>query len=172
MIREERLLKVILAPHISEKSTIAAEENNTIVFKVANDATKAEVKAAVEKLFEVEVTGVRTLNVKGKTKRTGMRFGRRSDWKKAYVTLKEGSELDFVGGAELGQLGVDAEDPRIAAAWLVGEVVGLVDGEVAVARAAAGHGGHDGECEEQGRGADRLARKLWAGRKREGALTR
>ena len=100
MIREERLLKVILAPHISEKSTIAAEENNTIVFKVANDATKAEVKAAVEKLFEVEVTGVRTLNVKGKTKRTGARFGRRNDWKKAYVTLKEGSELDFVGGAE------------------------------------------------------------------------
>jgi len=99
MIREERLLKVILAPHISEKSTIAAEENNTI-FKVASDATKAEIKAAAEKLFEVEVTGVRTLNVKGKTKRTGMRFGRRSDWKKAYVTLKEGSELDFVGGAE------------------------------------------------------------------------
>ncbi|PRD34532.1 UNVERIFIED_CONTAM: rplW [Trichonephila clavipes] len=86
MIREERLLKVILAPHISEKSTIAAEENNTIVFKVASDATKAEIKAAAEKLFEVEVTGVRTLNVK--------------DWKKAYVTLKEGSELDFVGGAE------------------------------------------------------------------------
>jgi large subunit ribosomal protein L23 len=100
MIREERLLKVIVAPHISEKSTIAAEENNTIVFKVANDATKAEIKVAVEKLFEVEVTGVRTLNVKGKTKRTGMRFGRRNDWKKAYVTLKEGSELDFVGGAE------------------------------------------------------------------------
>ena len=100
MIREERLLKVIVAPHISEKSTIAAEENNTIVFKVAKDSTKAEVKAAVEKLFEVEVTGVRTLNVKGKTKRTGMRFGRRNDWKKAYVTLKEGSELDFVGGAE------------------------------------------------------------------------
>ena len=100
MIREERLLKVILAPHISEKSTIAAEENNTIVFKVVNDATKAEIKAAVEKLFEVEVTGVRTLNVKGKTKRTGARFGRRNDWKKAYVTLKEGSELDFVGGAE------------------------------------------------------------------------
>ncbi|ALS31545.1 MULTISPECIES: 50S ribosomal protein L23 [Pseudoalteromonas] len=100
MIREERLLKVIVAPHISEKSTIAAEENNTIVFKVAKDSTKAEVKAAVEKLFEVEVTGVRTLNVKGKTKRTGARFGRRNDWKKAYVTLKEGSELDFVGGAE------------------------------------------------------------------------
>ncbi|MGO2168694.1 50S ribosomal protein L23 [Pseudoalteromonas sp. AOP31-A2-14] len=100
MIREERLLKVILAPHISEKSTVAAEENNTIVFKVVNDATKAEIKLAVEKLFEVEVMGVRTLNVKGKTKRTGARFGRRNDWKKAYVTLKEGSELDFVGGAE------------------------------------------------------------------------
>lgn len=100
MIREERLLKVILAPHVSEKSTNTAEQSNTIVFKVVNDANKAEIKAAVEKLFEVEVTGVRTLNVKGKTKRTGTRFGRRSDWKKAYVTLKEGSELDFVGGAE------------------------------------------------------------------------
>jgi len=96
MIREERLLKVILAPHISEKSTIAAEENNTIVFKVASDATKAEIKAAAEKLFEVEVTGVRTLNVKGKTKRTGMRFGRRSDWKKAYVTLRAGDSIDVV----------------------------------------------------------------------------
>ena len=100
MIREERLLKVIVAPHISEKSTIAAEENNTIVFKASNDATKAEIKAAVEKLFEVSVVGVNTLNVKGKVKRTGARFGRRNDWKKAYVTLKEGSELDFVGGAE------------------------------------------------------------------------
>lgn len=100
MINEERLLKVLLAPNISEKATTAAEATNTVVFKVATDATKAEIKAAVEKLFEVEVTGVRTLNVKGKTKRTGMRFGRRSDWKKAYVTLKEGSELDFVGGAE------------------------------------------------------------------------
>ncbi|SDK36574.1 MULTISPECIES: 50S ribosomal protein L23 [Ferrimonas] len=100
MIREERLLKVLLAPHISEKSTMAAELSNTIVFKVATDATKAEVKAAVEKLFEVEVTGVRTVNVKGKTKRTGARFGRRSDWKKAYVTLAEGADIDFVGGAE------------------------------------------------------------------------
>ena len=100
MISEERLLKVLRAPLISEKSTINAEANNTIVFKVAKGATKAEIKAAVEKLFEVEVTGVRSLVVKGKKKRTGMRFGQRSDWKKAYVTLKEGSELDFVGGAE------------------------------------------------------------------------
>lgn len=100
MMREERLLKVILAPHVSEKSTVAAETSNTVVFKVATDAKKSEIKAAVEKLFEVEVERVRTVNVKGKTKRSGMRFGKRSDWKKAYVTLKEGADIDFVGGAE------------------------------------------------------------------------
>lgn len=97
MINEERLLKVLLAPNISEKATLTAEANNTIVFKVATDAKKAEIKAAVEKLFDVKVDGVRTLNVKGKQKRTGMRMGRRSDWKKAYVTLAEGSDIDFVG---------------------------------------------------------------------------
>jgi len=70
MINEERLLKVLLAPNISEKATTAAEANNTVVFKVATDATKAEIKAAVEKLFEVTVEGVNTLNVKGKVKRT------------------------------------------------------------------------------------------------------
>jgi len=100
MIREERLLQVIRAPHISEKATVAAEKHNTIVFKVATCATKAEIKAAVEKLFEVEVKSVTTLNVKGKVKRTGMRIGRRNDWKKAYVTLADGAKLDFVGGAE------------------------------------------------------------------------
>ncbi|MBO1519851.1 50S ribosomal protein L23 [Oceanisphaera pacifica] len=100
MIREERILKVLKAPHVSEKSTMVAEKTNTIVFKVATDATKAEVKAAVEKLFEVEVKDVCTLVVKGKTKRTGNRNGRRSDWKKAYVTLKEGQDIDFIGGAE------------------------------------------------------------------------
>ncbi|WP_342713639.1 MULTISPECIES: 50S ribosomal protein L23 [Aeromonadaceae] len=99
-MREERILKVLKAPHISEKSTMVAEKTNTIVFKVAKDATKAEVKAAVEKLFEVEVKDVRTLLVKGKTKRTGNRMGQRSDWKKAYVTLKEGQDIDFIGGAE------------------------------------------------------------------------
>jgi large subunit ribosomal protein L23 len=97
MINEERLLKVLLAPNISEKATTAAEANNTVVFKIATTATKAEVKAAVEKLFDVTVEGVRTLNVKGKVKRTGQRFGRRNDWKKAYVTLAEGSDIDFVG---------------------------------------------------------------------------
>ncbi len=100
MIREERLLKVILAPHISEKSTVNAEKTNTVVFHVAIDATKAEIKAAVAQLLEVEVDTVRTLVSKGKTKRHGARTGRRSDWKKAYVTLAEGADLDFVGGAE------------------------------------------------------------------------
>ena len=99
MIREERLLKVLRAPHVSEKASTAMEKTNTIVLKVAKDATKAEIKAAVEKLFEVKVEGVNTLLVKGKVKRHGQRFGR-SDWKKAYVTLQAGQNLDFVGGAE------------------------------------------------------------------------
>nr|AAT01117.1 rpL23-ScFv fusion protein [rpL23-fusion expression vector pScFV] len=101
MIREERLLKVLRAPHVSEKASTAMEKSNTIVLKVAKDATKAEIKAAVQKLFEVEVEVVNTLVVKGKVKRHGQRIGRRSDWKKAYVTLKEGQNLDFVGGAEI-----------------------------------------------------------------------
>jgi len=99
-MKEERLLKVLVAPHVSEKSTMAAEANNTVVFKVAKDANKAEIKAAVEKLFEAEVASVRTVVVKGKTKRHGLRVGKRSDWKKAYVTLKDGQDIDFVGGAE------------------------------------------------------------------------
>ena len=100
MITEERILKVLRAPHISEKATMVAEKANTIVFKVSKDATKKEIKAAVEKLFEVEVKSVNTLITKGKTKRQGARQGRRSDVKKAYVILKEGQDLDFVGGAE------------------------------------------------------------------------
>lgn len=99
MINEERLLKVILAPHISEKATNAAEIN-TVVFKVLKDANKTEIKQAVEKLFEVEVSSVRTVNTKGKVKRHGMSFGKRSDWKKAYVSLKEGHDIDFVGAGE------------------------------------------------------------------------
>lgn len=99
-MNEQRLLKVLLAPHVSEKSTMVAETNNSFVFKVLKDANKAEIKAAVEKLFEVEVEAVRTTNVKGKVKRHGQSFGKRSDWKKAYVMLKEGQDIDFVGGAE------------------------------------------------------------------------
>nr|WP_086938964.1 50S ribosomal protein L23 [Thaumasiovibrio occultus] len=100
MITEERILKVLRAPHISEKANMVAENGNSIVFKVAMDATKREIKAAVEKLFEVEVKSVNTLITKGKTKRRGMRMGRRSDVKKAYVILKEGQDIDFAGSAE------------------------------------------------------------------------
>lgn len=100
MIREERLLKVLRSPHVSEKASAAMEKNNTIVLKVAKDATKAEIKAAVQKLFEVEVEDVNTLLVKGKSKRHGQRVVVVATGKKAYVTLKEGQNLDFIGGAE------------------------------------------------------------------------
>ena len=100
MILEERLLKVLKAPHVSEKATNNAVQSNTIVFKVAKESNKVEIAAAVEKLFEVKVDSVRTVVVKGKTKRHGARTGRRSDWKKAYVTLQEGQNLDFLDSAE------------------------------------------------------------------------
>ena len=96
---QERLLSVLRAPHISEKATNNAEKSNTVVLKVALDANKAEIAAAVAQLFEVKVDSVRTVVVKGKTKRRGAKMGRRSDWKKAYVTLQEGQSLDFVEGA-------------------------------------------------------------------------
>lgn len=94
----ERLHKVILAPHISEKSTNVAELQSTIVFKVTTDANKTEVKKAVELLFDVNVTNVTTANVKGKRKITAKSKGKRSDWKKAYVKLEDGQEIDFIGG--------------------------------------------------------------------------
>ena len=86
---------MILAPHVSEKSALTADLNNQAVFKVAVDATKPEIKKAVEKLFKVEVESVQVLNVKGKVKRN--RFGaiKKPSWKKAYVTLKEGQDIDY-----------------------------------------------------------------------------
>jgi large subunit ribosomal protein L23 len=98
-IAGERLHQIILAPVVSEKSTRVAEKQNQAVFKVLRDARKPEIKAAVEKMFNVKVEGVRTLNVKGKTKRFGASMGVRSDWKKAYITLAEGQEIDFLSGA-------------------------------------------------------------------------
>ncbi|XOD70227.1 MAG: 50S ribosomal protein L23 [Sodalis sp. (in: enterobacteria)] len=100
MIREERLLKVLRAPHASEKASTAMEKHNTIVLKVVKDATKTEIKSAVCKLLAVKVNDVRTLIVKGKRKRHGQRIGRRSDWKKAYVTLAAGQNLNFIEGVE------------------------------------------------------------------------
>ena len=96
-MNQERLLDVIKAPHISEKSTVVAERDNQVVFKVATDATKLEIKRAVEQLFEVKVDSVRVVNMKGKVKRHGMATGKRVDWKKAYVSLKEGQDIDFLG---------------------------------------------------------------------------
>ncbi|MDY0071892.1 MAG: 50S ribosomal protein L23 [Thauera sp.] len=97
-ISQERLLQVLLAPQISEKATWIAEKNEQIVFRVAADASKPEVKAAVESLFKVEVKSVQVLNVKGKVKRFGRTTGRRKDWKKAFVCLKPGQEINFAAG--------------------------------------------------------------------------
>ena len=94
-MNQERIYKVLLGPHISEKATVVAEEHGQYVFKVAKDATKLEIKKAVEQLFEVSVNSVRTAVVKGKTKRTRHGMGQRSDWKKAYVSLEQGQEIDF-----------------------------------------------------------------------------
>ena len=93
----ERLSKILLAPIVSEKSARIGDESNQIVFKVLPNASKPEIRAAVEQMFEVKVTAVKTANVKGKVKRFGHAMGRRSDWKKAYVTLAEGSDIDFMG---------------------------------------------------------------------------
>ena len=92
-------MNVIYGPHLSEKAHVAAE-NNQVVFKVRTDATKSEIRDAVEMLFEVQVEGVTVVNCKGKNKRFGQVRGRRKDWKKAYVSLSADSELDFMG-AEL-----------------------------------------------------------------------
>lgn len=90
-----KLFSVIQAPHISEKSAIVADASNCVVFKVALSATKPEIKKAVEKAFDVKVKSVRVLNVKGKTKRNRYGLVQKSNWKKAYVTLEAGQEIDF-----------------------------------------------------------------------------
>lgn len=95
---QERLMQVILAPQISEKATMVADKYQQVVLRVVGSATKPEVKAAVELLFKVEVAGVQMANVKGKQKRFGKMMGRRKDWKKAYVSLKPGQELNFMAG--------------------------------------------------------------------------
>lgn len=91
-------MQVLLAPQVSEKATQIADKHEQIVFKVASDATKPEVKAAVELLFKVEVKSVQVLNVKGKDKRFGKTIGRRKGWKKAFVCLKPGQEINFAAG--------------------------------------------------------------------------
>ena len=99
-MNQERIFQILRMPHISEKSALLGDAANQAVFQVATDANKAEIKQAVEQLFDVKVADVRTVNMKGKTKRTGIRRGKRSDWKKAYVSLEQGHEIDLasIGG--------------------------------------------------------------------------
>jgi len=94
----DRAANILLSPHVTEKATLVGESSNQFVFKVIQNAEKGEIKHAVETMFNVEVDSVRTINVKGKTKRFGSRMGKRKNWKKAYVTLKSGHNIDFVGG--------------------------------------------------------------------------
>jgi large subunit ribosomal protein L23 len=95
---QERLLQILVAPQISEKATMVADKNEQVVFIVIPDATKPEVKAAVELLFKVEVKSVQISNLKGKSKRFGRFMGRRNDVKKAFVCLKPGQEINFTEG--------------------------------------------------------------------------
>jgi large subunit ribosomal protein L23 len=95
MFNEQRLMTVLRAPLISEKSTFVADRDEQVVFEVISDATKPEIKAAVELLFKVQVKSVNVSNVKGKQKRFGRFIGKRRDWKKAYVGLKSGQEINF-----------------------------------------------------------------------------
>ena len=99
-MNQERVFKVLVGPHISEKASVLADGSSQFVFKVAVDATKLEIKKAVESLFSVKVDTVRTVNVQGKTKRTARGLGKRNDWKKAYVSLQPGQDLDFTSSAE------------------------------------------------------------------------
>ena len=101
---QERLMQVILMPQVSEKATYIAEKHNQIIFRVIQDATKAEIRAAVELMWKaqnIEVRGVRVANVKGKEKRFGRFIGRRRNWKKAYVSIKTGQEINF---SEIAQM--------------------------------------------------------------------
>ncbi len=97
-MNQERLMQVLLAPQISEKATWVADKNEQVIFRVASDATKPEIKAAVELLFKVQVESVQVSVVKGKQKRFGRSMGRRKGWKKAFVSLKPGQEINFVEG--------------------------------------------------------------------------
>ena len=94
---KERLMNVLLAPHVTEKTSLAMQNGNQYTFRVRREATKPEIKAAVEMMFEVKVDAVQVVNVMGKAKRFGGRPGKRSDWKKAYVKLAQGQTIDFAG---------------------------------------------------------------------------
>jgi large subunit ribosomal protein L23 len=94
-MNQERVFQILVGPHVSEKAAIVADQSNQYVFKVAIDATKPEIKKSVEQLFKVKVNAVRTLKVKGKVKRNRFGFSARPTWKKAYVRLEQGQDIDF-----------------------------------------------------------------------------
>ena len=96
-MNQERIMKILIAPIVSEKSTRLADVNRQFVFKVVKDASKPEVRKAVELMFDVKVDAVQIANVKGKVKRFGGALGKRADWKKAFVTLAEGHDINFMG---------------------------------------------------------------------------
>lgn len=98
-MNQERIMKVLLAPVISEKSTRIGDRDRQYVFKVMANASKPEIRNAVEVLFKVKVAGVRVANMRGKVKRSGRTFGCRPNWKKAYVSLQEGHKIEFDGTA-------------------------------------------------------------------------
>ena len=99
-MNQDRLMKVLLAPIVSEKSTLVAEKNEQVAFRVLQDATKPEIKAAVELLFKVQVESVQVLNTKGKSKRFGRFQGRRRNVRKAYVSLAPGQEINIAEAAQ------------------------------------------------------------------------
>jgi len=99
-MNEQELYQILLSPHISEKATRIADQSQQFVFVVKPTATKKEIKAAVELAFDVNVESVRVTNVRGKVKRTGRTVGRRNNWKKAYVRLQAGQDIDFLGGQQ------------------------------------------------------------------------
>jgi large subunit ribosomal protein L23 len=94
-MNDERIFQILKSPHISEKAALLGDAANQHVFRVATDAKKPEIKAAVEQLFNVKVANVRTINVNGKSKSIGARKGSRKNWKKAYVSLEQGHEIDL-----------------------------------------------------------------------------
>lgn len=94
-MNNQRIMNVLLAPHVSEKGSLVGDKNHQYVFRVAPSATKPEIKKAVELFFKIEVTSVQVLNMKGKVKRFRQKIGHRKSWRKAYVSLKAGQEINF-----------------------------------------------------------------------------
>ena len=95
-IRHDQIRTILIEPHVSEKTTLLNQNSGQIAFKVRSDSNKQQIKRAVEEMFNVKVSSVKTVSVKGKKKRMGMRSGKTNDWKKAYIKLEEGQNLDFM----------------------------------------------------------------------------